>query len=185
MRYDPKIREQAFVLWCEGLKLVEVAERLQLPRPQTLTEWKKRDKWDARRKRIEARAVEKVDERLADDTANMLLEHERAGRGVRLLALRALKGMAERSKPVEPTEENPDPPPAALPNALDLQRTAAALKSAVQIERQARGLPAEGRPDDENPLDKLEPELIMALYEAAKDVEREKLIDDDDDNPNP
>lgn len=179
MGYDNKIKEKAFVLWCDGLKLVDVAARLQIKRTQTLSEWKKNLGWEERRRAVVARAEEKVDERLADDTARMLVDHENAGRGIRVLALRALSRMAEQTRPVEPTDENPDPPVAPAPNALELQRYSAALKTGIQIERQARGLPTEGRPDDENPLDKLDPEIIMAIYEAAKDVEREQLTDAD------
>lgn len=168
MAYSPEIRRRAFVLYCEGLKLVEIAKRLKISRPQTLTAWKAQDEWDEKRKEVERRADEKVIEKLAQDTAALLLSHEEAGRGLRGLALRGLAAVARSTDGPDPEDPTHD---AKAPDGLELQRFGGALKTAIQIERQARGLPTDGVAPDKNPLDDLDPTLILALYSAAKEIE--------------
>ena len=66
-------KDKAFNLYCDGYSLYEISKNFfnGYPTRQTIAKWIKKDGWEERRKEVLTRMKQKVNERLADNLADI------------------------------------------------------------------------------------------------------------------
>lgn len=74
MAYDAKTKQKAFKMFCLGNTLTEISNVKGMPSEETLTTWKKKQKWEEKRNKVDEKTTEKLTETLSDFKANMITE---------------------------------------------------------------------------------------------------------------
>jgi hypothetical protein len=132
-RLPKKLREEARQLFLTGemTGIAEIGRHLKL-RPNTVSEWRKEENWDALRIRIERRAAEELVEKLANERVNLNVQHFKMWSAVLNKAIGCLSRDAVHASEIR-----------------DLDRAAAIIEKAQRGQRLARGLTADGETEEQ------------------------------------
>ena len=169
MRHTVETKEKAFQLHSEGKSYREIMAELGVGSIKTIWRWSVKFKWAERGNEIAQQVKQNLDTGSAEKITKMLERHYSVSAKLEAGVGRALqvilgKDIAELKK------STPDP--------LALARIGKALKDAVSLQRQARGLPADGLSEADS-LGEYTNEELKLIYEEA--IRRSKEGDGESD----
>lgn len=150
------MREQARELYLTGevTSVSEIARQIKA-KPHTVGRWKKEEKWDALRLKIDLRAAEQMAERLASERTNLNSQHFKAWGVVLARLFESLKRQGLSGN--------------------EVQTLAATLEKAQRGQRLARGLALDGLTEEQI---RAESEAeVRALVDLVMDVVKTEVRD--------